>query len=123
MQYKGEKRMEESKKYEVTEIKVKRHSSMPTYDVDDCKITQSFGGYNSYYFDSKEEAEEFIYDLYGKMFEPDQYNRVFVLSEVYYDEIEECYLPTNHFNKWFDLWKDNALDKWAKDNVEEIKND
>lgn len=111
--------MEEAKKYEVTEIKVRRRSSVATYDLDDCKITQSLGGYDSNYFPSKEEAEEFIYDRYDKMCKSDQYNSAFNLSEVYYDEMGECYLPTGHFDKWFDLWKDAALDKGAKDSVEE----
>ena len=103
--------MEEAKKYEVTEQKVQRHSSVVSHKEGDCGIISNFGGYDSYYFDTKEEAEEFIRDRYGRMCESDQYSSVFALSEVYYDEIEECYLPTNHFNKWLDLWQENALDK------------
>ena len=115
--------MEETKKYEVTEIRVRRRSSLTSYDLDDCKITQSLGGYDSYYFDSKEDAEEFIYERYGKMSERDQYNSVFNLSEVYYDEIDECYMPTNHFDKWYDLWMDAALEKSVKDSIEEPEED
>lgn len=81
-------------RYEVTEQKVQRRSSVVSHKESDCGITSNFGGWESMYFETLKEAEMFAHASWEALTKHDRYNCVFEIDEQEYSEGNECWEPT-----------------------------
>lgn len=68
-------------RYEVTEQKVQRRSSVISHKERDCRITSNFGGWESMYFETFKGAEMFAHARWEALTKHDRYNCVFEIDE------------------------------------------
>ena len=80
-------------RYAVTKMKVQRKSSVISYNREECKIVNDFGGWESFYANNYSEAKALAVGLWKSMSEFDCYNSVFVIEEEEYDDEYECWMP------------------------------
>ena len=81
-------------RYEVTEQKVQRHSSVVSHKEGDCGIVSNFGGWESMYFETLKGAELIARANWEVFTKRDQYNCVFEIDEQEYNEGNDCWEPT-----------------------------